>query len=113
MNAVDLLAGKIAERREVLFIWKPARLETPHLACRRRGSGGRLPAHDPAHRRITAQPLGVVYVLDPVNRPNTACRNILTSPIPTSACRPSFPVRASAGLWPAIAARPSASSSSR
>src|SRR6202023_1421220 len=44
----------------------------------------------------------------PASRPNTDCRNI-----PTSACRPFLPVRASASISPAIALRPSASSSSR
>ena len=63
MNSVDPLAGKIGERRKVLFAREPSRLEAPHLACRRRASRGRLAADDPAHRRIMAQPLGVVDVL--------------------------------------------------
>ena len=63
MNLIDPLAGKIGERREVLFGRQPSRLEAPHLARRRRASRGRLAADDPSHRRIVAQSLGVVDIL--------------------------------------------------
>ena len=63
MNAVDPLAGKIGERREVLLRRQPARLEAPHLARRCRRARSRLAADDPAHRRIMAQAFGVVHIL--------------------------------------------------
>ena len=63
MNVVDPLTGKIGERGQVLFGREPARLETPHLARRRRTSRGRFAADDPTHRRIMAQPFCVVDVL--------------------------------------------------
>jgi hypothetical protein len=50
----------------------------------------------------------VVQIFNPASRPKTDCRNI-----PTRACRPFLPVRASASISPAIALRPSASPSSR
>jgi hypothetical protein len=63
MNLVDPLAGEIDERRQVLFRCEPSRLEAPHLTRRRRASGDGLAADDPSHRRIMAEPLGVVDVL--------------------------------------------------
>ena len=63
MNAVDSLTGKIGERGKVLFGTEPARFETPHLTCRRRTSRGCLAADNPMHRRIMAQPFGVIHIL--------------------------------------------------
>jgi hypothetical protein len=62
MNTVDPLAGEIGERRKVLRLRQPARLETPHLAWRCRRARSRLAADDPAHSRIVAQTLGVVDI---------------------------------------------------
>ena len=42
----------------------------------------RLPTDDPSHRRIMAEPLGVVDILVPGSRPNTACRNIPNKNVP-------------------------------
>jgi hypothetical protein len=63
MNLVDPLAGKIGKRRQVLCGREPSRLEPPHLARRGCTTMSRLPADDPSHRGIMAQPLGVVDVL--------------------------------------------------
>ena len=63
MNAVDPLPGQIGERGEVLVTRQPLGLEPPHLAGRGRIALDRLAADDPAHRRITSQPVGVVDVL--------------------------------------------------
>ena len=63
MHAVDPLAGQIGESGEVLFRREPLGLEAAHLARRSRATRGRLAADDPAHRRIMAQPLGVVHIL--------------------------------------------------
>jgi hypothetical protein len=62
MNLVDPLAGKIGKRREFLCGREPSRLEPPHLARRDGTTMSRLPADDPSHRGIVAQPLGVVDV---------------------------------------------------
>jgi hypothetical protein len=63
MHGVDPTAGQVGERGEVLRPGQPLRLEAAHLA----GGGGGLPdgpaAHHPAHRRVAAQPLGILYVL--------------------------------------------------
>jgi hypothetical protein len=63
MNAVDPLAGKLSESEEVLSRRQPLRLEAPHLARRGRTTLSRLAADNPTHRRIMAQPVGVVHVL--------------------------------------------------
>ena len=63
MNAVDPLPGEIGERGKVLIIREPLGLEPPHLAGRGRIALDSLAADDPAHRRITSQPVGVVDVL--------------------------------------------------
>ena len=63
MNAVDPLPGEIGERGEVLVTRQPLGLEPPHLAGRGRIALDSLAADDPAHRRITPQPVGVVDVL--------------------------------------------------
>src|ERR1700730_3838356 len=62
MNAVDPFAGKISERRKVLFRREPARLEAAHLARRSRCIRGRLSADYPPHRGIMAQALSVVHI---------------------------------------------------
>jgi hypothetical protein len=102
MDHIDPLTGKISERQQVLFGGEPSRLEAAHLARRGRAAMRRFTAYNPAHRRIIAQPFGVVYILiSRARRPNTDCRNI-----PMRACRPFLPVLASARLSPAIAVRP-------
>src|SRR3984893_14413944 len=62
MNAVDPFAGKISERRKVLFRREPARLKAAHLARRSRCIRGRLSADYPPHRGIMAQALSVVHI---------------------------------------------------
>jgi hypothetical protein len=63
VHLVDPPSGQIAESGKVLGPAQPLRLEAAHLA----GRGGipcdRLIADHPAHRRITAQPVGVIHVL--------------------------------------------------
>jgi hypothetical protein len=107
MNAVDPLAGKLGESDKV-FTRQPLRLEAAHLTRRSRSALSRLAADDPAHRRIMPQTLGVVHVL--VSGKPT--ENIASTFEPEQ-CRPFLPVRPSASASPAIALRPSASSSSR
>src|SRR3954451_14608215 len=60
---VDPLTGQIGESNKVLGPAEPLRFETPHLAGRGGTSGDRLLAYHPAHRRVAAQPLGIVHVL--------------------------------------------------
>ncbi len=54
--------AEISERDKVLLVRKPLRLEAPHLA----GGGGLLrcgvTTDNPAHRRITPEPVGIVDV---------------------------------------------------
>ena len=75
MHAVDPLPGEIGECCEVLRTREPFRLEPPHLARRGRSFGNRSVADDPSHRRIPAQPLGVVHVLV-ASEPSVAHRDI-------------------------------------
>jgi hypothetical protein len=56
MNAVDTFAGKISERRKVLFRREPARLEAAHLARRSRCIRGRFSADNPPHRGLSRHP---------------------------------------------------------
>ena len=63
MNAVDPLPGETGERGKVLITCEPLGLEPPHLAGRGRIALDRLAADEPAHCRITPQPVSVVDVL--------------------------------------------------
>ena len=63
VHLVDPLAGQIGESGEVLGPAQPLRLEAAHLAGRGGRPGDRPVADHPAHRRIAAQPVGVVHVL--------------------------------------------------
>src|SRR5664279_6644986 len=62
-NPVNPSPAEIGERDKVLIIRKPIRLEASHLA----GGGCLLrcgvTADNPAHRRITPEPISVVHVL--------------------------------------------------
>ena len=63
MHLVNPLAGQIGERAKVFQPAQPLRLEAAHLAGRG-GRAGDCPVADhPAHRRVAAQPLGVIHVL--------------------------------------------------
>jgi hypothetical protein len=62
MNVVDPLPGESGKRGEVLVNREPLGLEPPHLAGQGRIALDGLAADDPAHRRITPQPVGVVDV---------------------------------------------------
>jgi hypothetical protein len=53
---------KDRERGEILIIGEPLSLEPPHLAGRGRILHDGPATDDPAHRRIAAQPVGVVEV---------------------------------------------------
>ena len=63
VHLADPLAGQIGECGKVLLPAQPLRLETAYLAGRGGKAGDRPVAHHPAHRRVAAQPLGVVHVL--------------------------------------------------
>ena len=63
MDGIDPLAGKIGERRKVLFRRKPTRLEAAHLARRCRCPQGRLAANNPTHRGIMTQAFCVIHIL--------------------------------------------------
>jgi hypothetical protein len=65
MHLVDPLAGQIGERGKVLGPAQPLRLEATHLAGRGGRASNRVVADHPAHRRVAAEPLGVVHVLVP------------------------------------------------
>ena len=62
MHGVDPLASQIGKGSQVLRPGQPLCLEAAHLAGRCSGPFDR-PADHPAHRRIAAQPLGIVHVL--------------------------------------------------
>ena len=62
MNAVDPVPGQIGERGKVVAGREPLSLEPSHLTGRGRIVLDGLAADDPAHRRITPQPVGVVDV---------------------------------------------------
>ena len=62
MDAVDPLPGETAELGEILVTREPLGLEPPHLAGRGRVSHDDPATDDPAHRRIAAQPVGVIDV---------------------------------------------------
>jgi hypothetical protein len=62
MNVVDPLPGETGECSKVLIIGEPLGLEPPHLASRGRIALHGFATDDPAHRRITSQPVGVVDV---------------------------------------------------
>jgi hypothetical protein len=63
VHLADPLTGKIGERGKVLGPAQPLRLEAAHLAGRGGRTGDRPVADHPAHRRVMAQPVGVVHVL--------------------------------------------------
>ena len=62
VNGVDPLPRETSERGKVLVARQPLGLEPPHLAGRGRVALDSLAADNPAHRRITPQPVGVVDV---------------------------------------------------
>jgi hypothetical protein len=62
VHAIDPSTRKIGERGEVFLGCKPARFEAAHLAWRRRARQCGPASDDPAHRRIMAQTLSVIYV---------------------------------------------------
>src|SRR3954462_6597346 len=57
---VDPPTGQINKSGNVLGPAQPLRLKAPHLARRGSRAGNSPIADDPAHRRVSAQPLGVV-----------------------------------------------------
>jgi hypothetical protein len=63
LHVVDPLAGQIGECGKVIGPAEPFRLEPAHLAGRGGISPDRPVTYDPAHRRVAAQPLGVVHIL--------------------------------------------------
>src|SRR3982074_3909344 len=63
MDGIDPLAGKIGERRKVLFRREPTRLEAAHLARRCRCPQSRLAANNPTHRGIMMQAFCVIHIL--------------------------------------------------
>ena len=63
MDGIDPLAGKIGERRKVLFRREPTRLEAAHLARRCRCPQSRLAANNPTHRGIMTQAFCVIHIL--------------------------------------------------
>ena len=63
MHRVDPQARQIGERGEVLRSSQPLGLKAAHLAGRGSLTHWRPSADHPTHRRVAAQPLGVVHVL--------------------------------------------------
>ncbi len=63
VHGVDPISRQIGERGEVLRPCQPLRLEAAHLAGRGGAPRNRSVADHPPHRRIVAQPLGVVHIL--------------------------------------------------
>ena len=65
MHTVDPLPGKIGKGGEVLLGGQNFRLEAPHLAGRGSLLGDGMTADDPAHDRVEAEPVGIVYIVVP------------------------------------------------
>src|SRR6516164_7367198 len=63
VHGVDPSARQIGKSGEVLRLGQPLGLEAAHLAGRGSPTHWRPTADHPTHRRIAAQPLGVVHVL--------------------------------------------------
>jgi hypothetical protein len=63
VHLVDPPSGQIGESGDVLGPGQPLGLEAAHLAGRGGGSLDRSAADHPAHRRVTAQLLGVIHSL--------------------------------------------------
>jgi len=63
VHLVNPLAGQIGQRGKVLSPAQPLRLEPAHLTGRGGIAADRPVTHDPAHRRVAAQPLSVVHIL--------------------------------------------------
>ena len=63
VQGVDPISRQIGERGEVLRPCQPLRLEAAHLAGRGGAPRNRSVTDHPPHRRIVAQPLGVVHIL--------------------------------------------------
>jgi hypothetical protein len=63
VHHLDPLARQIGEGGQVLRPRQPLGLEAPHLAGRGTPTHRRMAADHPAHRRIAAQPVGVVHIL--------------------------------------------------
>ena len=63
MNLVDPLPGKIGECGEVSLGGQKLRLKTPHLAGGCCLSFDGLAADNPPHRRVEAEPVGIVHVV--------------------------------------------------
>ena len=106
MHHVDPPARQIGERRDIGFFGQNLGLEPPHLTGRGGLSRHGLPTHDPAHRRVSAEPVGVGDVLVAWSCPKTDCRNCAIR-----LCLLFRPVLLSASAPPTMAVIPSASSS--
>ena len=63
VHRVDPLARQIGKSGEVFRPRQPFGLEAAHLTSRSSPIHGRFAADHPAHRRIAAQPIGVVHIL--------------------------------------------------
>jgi hypothetical protein len=63
VHLVDPPARQIGESGEVLRPGQPLGLEASHLAGRGGRPSDRPVADHPAHRRVAAQPVGVVHIL--------------------------------------------------
>lgn len=61
--SINTLARKTGQRRNVLFSGQNLGLEPTHLTGRARLPGHRLPADDPAHRRVRPEPVRIVDIL--------------------------------------------------
>ena len=62
MHYVDPPARQICERRNIGFFGQNLGLEPPHLTGRGGLSHHGLTTHDSAHRRVSAEPGGIVHV---------------------------------------------------
>jgi hypothetical protein len=108
VHRVDPLARQIGKSGEVFRPRQPFGLEAAHPAGRGSPIHGRFAADHPAHRRIAAQPIGVVHIL------------VTSQPAeyrlpqqPDQQVRRFPPVRTSANLSPPLVLSASRSSSSR
>ena len=63
MNPVDPMPGKIGQGFNVRVGGQDFRLEAPHLTARCRLFRDSMTADDPPHRRVEAEPVGIVHVV--------------------------------------------------
>jgi len=106
VHLVDPPAGQIGKSNEVLGPGQPLRLEAAHLAGRGGRPGDRGVANYPTHRRIAAQPIGVIHILV-AGEPAKYCIDVASRPIDAGrSCRCAHRRECRHPYWSVPACRP-------